>query len=563
MPTKDLREACEQILVDHDAADLCLVIEPRRREDAFADLRLVFGDRSWLQSNDAARLVGSLCDHPLVAKAQRKKSTVQIRFHDEAIGDLEAELAAEGLAAGSVDAPARTIVSYIGPNTNKALHVGHLRNIYIGEALACSLEVAGAGVTRLNLVGDIGRRVCEAMAGYAESYSGTTPEQAGIPGDRFVELCCREYSKRRSARSGVGGDPNSEERKSLGDKADLYMQAWLKEGEAERGLWRQLRDWTIEGHNRTLTRLGIVFDEYDFESRAVPHAMELIEEGIDRGLFEREEGGGVVFRTGQSEYPTLVLVRDDGFPTEHSRLLGAYDEILAELQDDEAYLEVAGYEWQASIIVICRILELLRPGARNEANLRVFHGSLTEGDNEKIGSSTGAPVWIDDFIDMVEAGPAVAALEKLCDGCVSRQELADLLIRGSFLCAPATRPMPFAPEAIIEGRPGPGWTIAEAWCRARLVHEHGWDGQPSPRTVVMQSQQFPVSLQRTVERHDVTSLSRYLLGLAELCAMLPTPGPAAAPMLECALGALGFLAGKDGSRARRRDLEIDLAGDPS
>jgi arginyl-tRNA synthetase len=559
MATRDLRKECEQILVDHGAADLCLVIEPRRREDAFADLRLVFGDRSWLQSNDAARLAAALCEHPMVAKAQRKKSAVQIRFHDEAIAELESELVAEGLAAGEIEAPARTIVSYIGPNTNKALHVGHLRNIYIGEALASSLEAAGAGVTRLNLVGDIGRRVCEAMAGYAQSFNGTTPEEAGVAGDRFVELCCREFAKLRGARSGVDGDPNSEERKSLGDEADRYMQAWLAEGEAEREIWQRLRDWAIEGHNRTLARLGIVFDEYDYESRAVPHAMKLIEEGVERGIFEREEEGGVVFRTGQPEYPTLVLVRDDGFPTEHSRLLGAYDEILEALDSDEVYLEVAGYEWQASIAVICRILELLRPGPRNEANLRVFHGSLTEGDNEKIGSSTGEPVWIDDFIDEIEAGSAVAALEKLCEGCVSRQELADLLIRGTFLCAPATRPLSFVPEAIAEGRPGPGWTIAEAWCRARLVHEHGWEGEPEARTIVMQSQQFPVSLQRTVERHDVTSLSRYLLSLAEFCDTLPSPGPAAAPMLNSALSALGFLAGKNGPWAASDGRDLELA----
>lgn len=545
MDTGDLRKECEEILAAHDAVDLCVVVEARRREDILADIRLVFADRGWLQSAEGNKLVRAFREHPMTTKAQRRKSTIQIRFQDEILADLEHELAAgkpAGMRSDDIAAGEKAIVSYIGPNTNKALHVGHLRNIYIGEGLASSLDAAGAEVNRLNLVGDIGRRVCEAMAGYMGSHQGEAPADTGISGDRFVEHCCREFSRQRVNGSASEGDPNAEEREALGDLADTLMTAWLEDSAEERELWLRMRGWTLEGHARTLARLGIEFDEYGYESSAVPRAIALIDEGVERGVFEREESGSVVYRTGQLDYPTMVLLRDDGFPTEHSRLMGAYDELLDELDDGEVYVEVAGLEWQPAIAVICSILERLRPGPRNEANLRVFHGSLTEGDGQKIGSSTGEPIWIDDFLDEIEAGPAVSALEQLSYGCVSREELADLLTRGTFLCSPANRPLAFVQEALIEGHPGPGWTIAEAWCRAQLARASKRQEEAPARTVVMQSQQFRLSLQRTVQRHDVTSLSRYLLSLAEACLALPTPGPAAAPMLERVLGALGFLA---------------------
>jgi len=546
MATRDLRKECEAILVEHGATELCVVVEPRRREDTMADLRLVFADRQWLQSAAGQKLAHALNDHPMTAKVQRRKSAIQVRFEDQVLVDLERDLATGepfGLESPEPAADQRAIVSFIGPNTNKALHVGHLRNAYIGEALACALEIAGAEVHRLNLVGDIGRRMSEAMAGYLGTYQGEEPADLELPSDRFVELCCRSFAKERGLKSSEG-DPNGEERKAVGDLADELLARWLEGSPAEKQLWWQMREWTLEGHEQTLKRLGIDFDEYGYESDAIPHALVVIDEGVERGIFEREPEGGVVYRTDLSEYPTMVMLRDDGFPTEHARLMAAYDRILGNLSENQVYVELAGLEWQPAIAVICRILEDLRPGPHNEANLRVFHGSLTEAEGQKIGSSVGEPIWVDDFIDEVEQGPAVAALERLCSGCVGPPELADLLIRGTFLCAPTNHPLAFSPEAVSEGRPGPGWTIAEAWCRAKAAREQDADEPLVSRAVVMQSQQFGLSLHRTIERHDVTSLSRYLLNLSELCMSLPSPGPAAAGMMEQVLRSLGFLAGR-------------------
>jgi arginyl-tRNA synthetase len=548
MDSLDLRKECEEILTQHEALDRCVVLEARRSEDILADIRLVFGDRAWLQSEEGHRLVASFRDHEMTAKALRRKSAIHLRFHDEVLGGLERELATGsplGMTATDIAEGQRVTVSYVGPNTNKALHVGHLRNAFIGEALSSAMSAAGAEVRRFNVIGDIGRRVCEAMAGYMMSHEGEEPGQAGIPGDRFVELCCRDFTASRNGDGQrVGDDPIAEESVSQGDMADQLLQEWMSGSSAETELWRRMREWVMEGHEETLGRLGMRFDDASFESEAIPRATDLIAEGVEKGILEEEETGGVVYRTGQEEYPTMVLVRDDKFPTEHARLLGLYDELLENLRDGEVYVELAGNEWQPSISVLCEILEKLRPGPRNEADIRVFHGSVTDVGGDKIGSSTGEVVWVDDFYDQIKDGPAATALEKLGGGNVDREEIADLLIRGTFLCAPLTKHLSFAPEALMDGWPGPGWTIAEAWCRAQLSREAEVESGPLARTVVMQSQQYRLSLRRTVEKRDATSLARYLLNLSEVCVASPTPGPAAAPMLERVLSGLGFLAGR-------------------
>jgi arginyl-tRNA synthetase len=548
MDNLDLRQECEAILTEHEALDRCVVVEARRSEDILADIRLVFGDRKWLQSEAGHKLADALRDHPMTAKALRRKSAIHLRFHDEVLGDLERELATGspiGMTATDIAGGQRVTVSYVGPNTNKALHVGHLRNAFLGEALASALSAGGAEVRRFNVVGDIGRRVCEAMAGYMMSHEGEAPGEAGVPGDRFVELCCRDFAASRNGNGvQVDDDPIAEERASQGDMADVLLEKWMAGSPAEMDLWQRMREWVLEGHEETLGRLGMRFDDASFESDAIPRAMELLTEGVEKGVVEDEESGGVVYRTGQEEYPTMVLLRDDRFPTEHARLLGLYDHLLEHLREDEVYVELAGSEWKPSITVLCEVLEKLRPGPRNEADIRVFHGSVTDIGGDKIGSSTGDVVWVDDFYDQIKDGPAATALEKLGGGKVSREEIADLLIRGTFLCAPLTKNLSFAPEALMDGWPGPGWTIAEAWCRSQLFRDAEQESGPLARTVVMQSQQYRLSLRRTVERHDPTSLARYLLGLSEVCVASPTPGPAAAPMLERVLSGLGFLAGR-------------------
>jgi arginyl-tRNA synthetase len=551
---------CEQVLADHDALERCVSIEPRRREDQHADLRLLFADRAWLLSRAGSGLVRALQQHPALADVSRHRSAIALRFGDDFLAELEERLAAGqclGMEGSRVLAGSRLTVGLVGPNTNKALHVGHLRNIVLGHALAAAMTSGGATVRRHNLVGDIGRRVCEAMAGYLAGHAGEDPQTAELPGDRFVEMCCRDFARSSDlAFRGSSSEPNAEETAAHGDVADEIMHAWLCGSTRERLLWRGMRAWALAGHHDTLTRLGVCIDHHDFESDGLARALELIERGLRIGLFEREASGAVVYHTGRSEYATLVLLRSDSAPTEYARLLGVYHQMYRDLLPGEVYVEVVGIEWRPVMMVLSELLSSLLGEPTDARFTWAFHGSVTV-DGQKIGSSTGDVKWIDDLLDDVAAGPNVAALQELVNGTVPADELADLLVRASFLCSPTTEPFAFPLELLLHDRSGPGWTIAEAWCRTRRASAAPTT-VPMARTALVQSQLYPRVLRRALAQRDTAGLASYLLALATACLLAPAPGRATAAMLDTALSSLGFsmasMASEDGGGSHRADV---------
>jgi arginyl-tRNA synthetase len=548
---------CERVLAEHAALKRCVSIEPRRREEQDADLRLLFSDRSWLRSQAGTDLIAAFAEHPTLARVQRHRSAILLRFEDTALAALEQRLATGelvGMASTHILVGRRFVVSIVGPNTNKALHVGHLRNIVVGQALAAAMGAAGACVEHHNLVGDIGRRVCEAMGGYTACHEGEDPQMLGLAGDRFVELCCRDFPHEavQATEQERVRDPNAEEREPCGDLADAIMQAWMRNERRERALWRRMREWALDGHKQTLARLGLVMQRQDYESDGVERALELIARGLEDGLFEREPSGGVVYRTGRSEYTNMVLLRADGVPTEYARLLGVYHRLHEHLTPDGVYVEVVGIEWRPAMEVLAELLTILLATPSEERYTWAFHGSLTVG-GQKMGSSTGEVLWIDDLMQEVAAGPAAEALHALAGGAAGRDELADMLVRATFLCSPTLEPLVFERERLAEGNIGPGWTIARAWCRAlREQRERiaaGTIGTPGPesrasrpaaRVALVQSQLYARSLGRAVRRRDAAGLAIYLLDLSQAYLAASAPSPAAAPVLACVLGNLGF-----------------------
>jgi arginyl-tRNA synthetase len=532
---------CEALLATHAALERCVAIQPRDSEAQKGDLRIRFSDREWPKSAAARDLAASFLSHPAVAGAELRRTDLLLSFEAEALEDLEVRLAA-GESAGMKTADLlegrRYDVSLVGPNANKALHLGHLRNVALGQALACALEAAGADVQRRSLVADIGRRMCEAMAGYLESYEGESPESTGLPGDRFVERCSRAFRERSGEAVESSPGPNPQEEEARGDAAAQLMEGWLGSGEPERQLWGQMRLWVLAGHERTLSRLGVSIDRYDFESDEIPRARALVNRGLDLGLFEQETSQGVVYRTGRPEYATMVLLNEQGSPTECARVLAVCHRIIEDLDPQVSFLEILGDEWQPAQTVVADLLPRLLPDQADKSYEWLYYGLVT-AEGKKIGSSNGDVVWIDDFLDELAASPAVTTLERIGEGSVSREALADVLARATFLCAPMSRPLPLAPERLFEQQEGPAWTIAEAWSRANAPSRGAHRGRTA-RAGIMQSQEFRPVLQRAIERRDPTVLASYLLRLSEGFLEAPEPGPAARPVLERVLHSLGF-----------------------
>jgi len=542
----------EQVLCAHDAAGRTASVELRHRGDRYADVRLIFPDRDWLGSAAGQGLVQAFQDHPAVASAQCRRTAVSLRLTDEAVSRLGRRLAEDPavMAASDLFRGRRVMVGFVGPNTCKALHVGHLRNVVLGQALAAAYETAGAEVSRESLVGDIGRRVCESMAGYALFYHGAEPGSAGLKGDELVGRCYADYLRQTAAPEDEPDlpDPNREERSLKGDYADELMRGWRRGDPEVRDLWRRLRSWVLEGHRATLERLGVTLDRLDFESTGAERAHELIREGLESGLFQRYRGEMVGYPTGRAEYSQLVLLREDGFPTEHTRLLAVYESLLTELHPDWTYLEVAGDEWQPSAAVLREILERLRPGPHNAVHVRVFHGMVTL-DDAKISSSSGEPLLIEELYDRVMASGELAELT--APSAADRFALADVVVRSYFLATAAAKKLNFSWRAFLDGSSNPGWALARAWCRASSADRHGnaedAEIEPAYRVAVLRSQGFRPVLERALERREVTGIFRFLRAFSETYLESPAGAKldrAARTVLGTALASLGYVAGR-------------------
>jgi arginyl-tRNA synthetase len=264
----------------------------------------------------------------------------------------------------------------------------------------------------------------------------------------------------------------------------------------------------------------------------------MIVSGLRRGVLEHDETGSVIYRTGRSEYATMVVMRDDGTLTEFGRCIGLYDRMFARLDPATVFIEILGIEWKSAGAALGEMVGRLM-GRSSDPVQWAFHGSVTV-DGHKVSSRTGEVPWVDDLLDAVAAGPAVAHLHRIAEDRVERHELADLIVRGTFLCSPTSQPLPFSLERLVEGRANPGYTIAQAWSRAHCPQaQHG--RVPMARTALVQSQLYRRVMLRAVAERDTAKLATYLLGLAEACLVAPAAGPAVRLTLQRVLASLGFL----------------------
>jgi arginyl-tRNA synthetase len=208
----------------------------------------------------------------------------------------------EETACGHSDilAGQKIMVEFSSPNTNKPLHLGHLRNDALGESLARILRAAGAEVRSANLINDRGVHICKSMLAYQKEGAGKTPQSESLKSDHFVGGYYVRYNTL------------AKENPALEEEARAMLRKW-EEGDAEvRALWEKMNAWAIEGLKETYRRTGIHFDKFYFESQVYEKGREEILEGLRRGLFYREADGSVWVDLAEIGLDKKALLRGDG-----------------------------------------------------------------------------------------------------------------------------------------------------------------------------------------------------------------------------------------------------------
>jgi arginyl-tRNA synthetase len=495
-----------------------------RRPSRDHDLALFARSPAWrsdARSLDALERIGR---EPWVDRLDVDDDGARVRLADAWIESTGAALEAGGSCEAALADLAhgqRVSMQFWDANATKALHVGHLRNLAIGNGLAAALAQAGAHVERRSRISDLGRAMGEAMAGVVRSGRHVAGFSDGDgKSDHFVGECYAEYV----AAAGIAViDGSDQAEDSLArevhvqdDDADELIKRVLAGERDALELWYKTRAWVIAGQRKTLARLGIAFDRVFFESDFLRETNELVERGLRRGTLKRRDDGVVVYDTGLHELQQLPLMRADGLSTQHLRSL-TYALSAPELEQTTS-LQVTGAEWVAHLACIRKLAGELEPQLNGgfHPSRSIFHG-MVSSDERAVTSSAGAQLidaLIEHVDEQIDADPPSLAIRRAHP---SPEGLAAQIVLGYFLPHPATPAIDFAADKLLCDGESLGWDLARAQAhrhseRAPMVGRPADD--PDYRFAVVQSELYRRHLRQAIDRLDLRPLALYLRHLA-------------------------------------------------
>ncbi len=497
---------------------------PYEPEERF-DLMLVPRVRGWEEDPHSLSDLDRFAGEPWVEELTRNGKGVWARLDSGWVERAGAALEAGedlGPPLAEIAGGQRYALNFWDANSTKALHIGHLRNLALGNALGGALEEAGGRVERRSIICDVGRSMGEAMAGVVKSgrHTQSWPE-GGQKSDHFVGYCYADYVKSGRAGNGNGGgDPEDSLARELdlrNDSADQLLQRVLEGDQQAIELWSKTRAWVISGQRKTLARLGIAFDRVFFESDFLPEVGELAELGLREGMLHRCPDGAVIYATGRKELDEMALLRADGLPTQHMRAL-AYWTAAPGLDEEMTSIQICGAEWVAH--VTCRrklMAELAAAGGNGSGTIHpkhdVFHEMVSK-ERQTIASSKKDAVLIDDLAEWIDTELEVgAARAEVRRRHPAPERIAPQVALGFFLMHPTGKRVDFEPGKLLEADHSLGWDLARAQTRNGGAGNGASRGEPARdpeyRFAVVQSEMHRRHLRQAVEKLDVMQLARF------------------------------------------------------
>ncbi|MFC5282738.1 arginine--tRNA ligase [Pedobacter alpinus] len=299
----------------------------------------------------------------------------------------------------------KVMVEYSSPNTNKPLHLGHVRNNLLGFAVAQILDAAGFEVIKANLVNDRGIHICKSMLAWQKFGNGETPESSGLKGDHLVGkyyvIFDQEYKKEIADLIAVGKtEEEAKKQAPLILEAQQMLLKWEQGDEQVIDLWKTMNSWVYAGFNKTYKALGVSFDQYYYESNTYLLGKDIIEEGLSKRVFFKKEDGSVWIDLTADGLDEKLVRRADGTSVYITQDLGT-----AQLKFDDYNVQksiyVVGNEQDYHFKVLFLILEKLgKDWAKGLFHLSYGMVDLPSG---KMKSREGTVVDADDLIEEMKA----------------------------------------------------------------------------------------------------------------------------------------------------------------
>ena len=371
------------------------------------------------------------------------------------------------------------MIEYSSPNTNKPLHLGHVRNNLLGWALAKVMEANGNKVVKTNIVNDRGIHICKSMLAWLKWGNGETPESSSKKGDHLIGDYYVAFDKhyREEVRQMVEQGMSEEQAKQespLMKEAHEMLVKWEQNDPEVRALWKKMNEWVYAGFDETYKALGVSFDKIYYESETYLEGKEKVEEGLEKGFFYRREDGSVWADLRPEGLDEKLLLRSDGTSVYMTQDIGTAKLRFQDYPIDKM-IYVVGNEKNYHFQVLSILLDKL--GFKWGKDLVHFSYGMVELPNGKMKSREGTVVDADDLIETMIAdakelsADKVNKLEDITEE--EAQEIARIVGMGALkyfiLKVDARKNMLFNPEESIDFNGNTGPFIQYTYARIRSI----------------------------------------------------------------------------------------------
>jgi len=378
------------------------------------------------------------------------------------------------------------MIEYSSPNTNKPLHLGHVRNNLLGSALARIVEANGNKVVKTNIVNDRGIHICKSMLAWLKWGNGETPASSGKKGDHLIGDYYVAFDKhyREEVKQLVAQGMDEEKAKQeapLIKEAHEMLVKWEQNDPEVRGLWKKMNEWVYAGFDETYKMMGVSFDKIYYESDTYLEGKEKVMEGLEKGLFYRRDDGSVWADLTAEGLDEKLLLRSDGTSVYMTQDIGTAKLRFQDFPIDKM-IYVVGNEQNYHFQVLSILLDKL--GFKWGKDLVHFSYGMVELPNGKMKSREGTVVDADDLMDAMIADAYEASKERVKQTEMPEEEAREVArkvglgaLKYFILKVDARKNMLFNPEESIDfnGNTGPfiQYTYARIASILRKAKEQG------------------------------------------------------------------------------------------
>ncbi len=436
----------------------------------------------------------------------------------------------------------RVMVEYSSPNTNKPLHFGHLRNIFLGWAIADILKATGRQVVKANLINDRGIHICKSMVAWQRYANGATPESTGIKGDHLVgdyyvkfndvyKLEVAELIARGK------GEKTAEKEAPIMKEAHELLRRWEAGDQDVRDLWQMMNGWVYKGFDVTYKRLGVSFDKVYHESDTYLLGKKIVEEGLDKGVLYKKDDGSVWVDLKDDGLDEKLLLRGDGTSVYMTQDLGT-----ARLKYDDFKLNQSVYVIADEQNYHIQVLKLIMKKLGEPCSDGIYHLSygMVELPTGRMKSREGTVVDADDMIsEMVRLAQEQTENSGKTEG-FTPEELVKLYetigmgaLKFYLLRVDPKKKMIFDPKESIDLHGYTATFIQYAHARiCSILRKENVALMPGPahfqsffqetgllpmeKSIILALEQYPVILSDSADEFNPSSVCNYSFQLAQL-----------------------------------------------